>query len=422
MTDDAAAEDEVPGANRLPACVTPLETVEDFLQEARARLPEAMWNQLCGDYGAEAWRTMSNNIDGFKALKLKPRVMVDVSTRCLRTSVLGCEIALPVMIAPSGSHQRWHVDGELATAKAAARAGTIMALSSASTFSIEEVAATSTGPRWFQAYVFRDRRVTARLIERAERAGYAAVVVTVDMPGTDSPEREVSFPRYNFGREFDYVPTIDPSRLLRNLEGMEATGLELPTHRALNQYFDTRFTWSDLAWIRELTSLPIVIKGIQTAEDARLCRECGVEGIVVSNHGGFALRNARATIDALPEVVAEAGSLEVYLDGGVRCGTDVLTALALGATSVFIGRAHIWGLTVGGEDGVVDVLELLRYELDQAMRYCGLTDVGDADERLLVTGSSCAAKAGDDLLSRLSKAGILNGSQLQAARRVLARP
>jgi 4-hydroxymandelate oxidase len=396
------------------------QTVEDFLAIARERLPRAMWDRLLGDYGAESWRTTTNNVTGFNALALRPRVLVDVSQRSLATQVLGTEIALPVMIAPSGAHQRWHASGELATAKAACRAGTVMALSTAATYSVNEVAAVTDGPLWFQLYIFRDRRLSRMLIERAEQAGCRAIVLTVDMPGTRSRERDVSFPRYDLGREFDYAKTIDPGRLLRNLQGLGLPAADLPTQRNLNSYFDDALTWADLAWLRESTTLPIVIKGIQTGDDARLCRECGVDGIVASNHGGFAIPNARATIETLPEIVAQAGELEVYLDGGVRRGTDVLKALALGARAVLIGRAQIFGLVAGGEEGVVSVLEILRDELDQALRYCGLTDVREADEGLLsermTPGPGELAERLCEL-ARMLEVGLLSRAEFEAGKR-----
>jgi isopentenyl diphosphate isomerase/L-lactate dehydrogenase-like FMN-dependent dehydrogenase len=292
-----------------------------------------------------------------------------------------------------------------------------MALSTAATFSIEEVAAAADGPLWYQLYIFRDRRLTSRLVKRAEEAGYRAIVLTVDMPGTKSPERDVA-PSYDLGREYDWAPTIDPRRLLRNLQDIDLPDAEMPTQRSLNRFFDSTLHWLDLAWLRELTSLPIVIKGVQTGIDARLCREHGMDAIIASNHGGFAIPNARSTVETLPEIVAEAGELEVYLDGGVRRGTDVLKALALGARAVLIGRAQICGLVTDGEDGVVGVLDVLRDELEQAMRYCGLVDVRDADERLL-TRHGAPWEAIDRLshLARLREAGHLSRTEFYAAKR-----
>jgi 4-hydroxymandelate oxidase len=363
-----------------------LNSVRDYEHQARARLPRGMWDRLFGDYGAPDWQTCTNNIDGFEAVKLRPRVLVDVSSRSLATTALGTEISLPVMIAPSGHHQRVHADGELATARAAGGADTIMILSTAASYSIEEVAAVATGPLWSQLYFMRDRRVTEWLIGRAEDAGYRALVITVDNPGVRSSEWDNST-SWNLEREAEIAATLEPDRVLRNFRGTDMPGAaELGTRGAFHAGWES-LTWADLAWLRERTSLPLVIKGIQTGADARLCREHGVDGLVVSNHGGFALPGARATVETLPEVVAEAGDVEVYLDGGVRRGTDVLKAVALGARAVLIGRAQVWGLAVDGERGISRVLELLRTELDQAMAFCGVSDIRRVDRALVAGGS-----------------------------------
>jgi 4-hydroxymandelate oxidase len=259
-----------------------------------------------------------------------------------------------------------------------------MALSTASTYSIEEVAEVATGPLWFQLYFLRDRRVTEQLVRRAEEAGYRAIVLTVDLPGVSSRERDARFVRsardgYDLTAEHRVATTYEVARELRNFQHPGLAGLPLPTRADFHRHFDATLGWADPAWLRELTPLPLVLKGVQTGEDARLCSEHGLDGLVVSNHGGFALPNARATIETLPEIAANAGAVEVYLDGGVRRGTDVFKALALGARAVLVGRAQAWGLTVGGEDGIVDVLDILRAELDDAMRLCGIADVARVD-------------------------------------------
>lgn len=363
---------------------TPLLSVADYQQRVKELFPPGMYGTLFGDHGAPDWEANTNNVDGFARLSLRPRVMVDVSARRLATTALGFPIALPVMIAPSGHQQRVHPDGELATARAAGAAGTIMALSTAASHSIEEVAAAASGTLWYQLYFMRDRRVTERLIRRAEEAGYRAIVLTVDMPGTRSRERDVRY-EWNLADEGRLSQALEPDRLLRNFRGMEAEipGAELPTQSNFNETCEDSLTWRDLEWIRERTDLPLLLKGIQTGEDARLAREHGVAGIVVSNHGGFALKDAPATVDSLPEVVAEAGEVEVFLDGGVRTGVDVLKCLALGARAVFIGRAQIWGLALDGEQGILDVLGILREELDVTMAFCGVTDAGAVPPTLL---------------------------------------
>jgi 4-hydroxymandelate oxidase len=362
----------------------PLLTVADYQSRARSELPAGMFATLFGDYGAPDWQTNTNNVDGFANLRLRPRVMVDVHERHHATTALGFPISLPVMIAPSGHQQRVHPDGELATARAAGAAGTIMALSTAASYSIEEVAAAATGTLWFQLYFMRERRVTERLVARAEESGYRAIVLTVDMPGTRSRERDARH-EWNLADEGRLAQALEPERMLRNFRGMdvELPGVRLPTQADFNENCDDRLTWADLAWLRDLTSLPLILKGVQTAEDARLCREHGVDGIVVSNHGGFALADATATVNVLPEVVDAAGELEVYVDGGVRRGSDVLKCLALGARAVFVGRAQIWGLAVDGEAGITNVLDILRHELDVAMAFCGVSDVRSVSRSLV---------------------------------------
>jgi 4-hydroxymandelate oxidase len=362
------------------------EAVADYEERARQLLPTGMWARLFGDHGARGWETCTHNVDGFAAVKLAPRVLVGMSSRSLATTVLGTDVSLPVLIAPSGHHQRVHHDGELATSRAAGAAGTLMILSTAASYSIEEVAAVATGPLWSQLYFMRDRRITERLIARAEDAGYRAIVLTVDNPGVSSPERDAN-PAWSLTRESDFAAALEPDRMLRNFRAQDIgiSDAELPTRGSFHDLWEPALTWDDLTWLRERTALPLVIKGIQSGADARRCREYGMDAIVVSNHGGFALAGARSTIETLPEVVAEAGNLEVYLDGGIRRGTDVLKAITLGARAVLIGRAQIWGLAVDGERGICDVLSILRTELDQAMAFCGIPDIRSVDQSLLAS-------------------------------------
>jgi isopentenyl diphosphate isomerase/L-lactate dehydrogenase-like FMN-dependent dehydrogenase len=365
----------------------PLLNLGDYEQRARELLHPGAWNTLLGDYGAPDWTTLTNNIAGFDAFDLRPRVLVDVSRRDLATSILGHNVSLPVLISPSGQHQRWTAEGELATARAADSAGTIMALSTASSYSIEEVAAATTGTLFFQLYWMRDRRVTELFVRRAEAAGYRAIMVTVDIPGPRSSERDVRY-SWDLGAEADNSPNLEHTRMLRNFREIDLPGFEQITRANFHTSIDDSLTWRDLEWLRTITPLPIVIKGIQSAEDARLCAEHGVDGLVVSNHGAFALEGARATVAALPEVVEGAGgTVEVYLDGGVRRGTDVLKCLALGAKGVFIGRAAIWGLIVAGDAGARHVVEILRSELDRAMAFCGVADVKEVSQSLIADRS-----------------------------------
>src|SRR5579875_907702 len=396
-------------------------TVADYEARSREVLPRELFDVLFGSEGAPGFEANTNNIAAFRSIRLRPRVMVGVGARKLSTTVLRVPVELPVLLAPAGYHQRAHPEGELATARAARAAGTILTVATASTYSIEEVAAVTDGPLWFQLYVFKDRALDERLIARAEEAGYRALVVTVDHLGR-SREREL---RYDFGRHSEHrlVRTIDPRRVLRNLAGMGLTSI--PSGDAYRANFDQDFCWSDLAWLRSRTSLPLVIKGIQTAEDARLCLEHGVDGIVVSNHGGHASPDARGTLETLPEVVDTVGKgMEVYLDGGVRRGADVLKALALGARAVLIGRPLFWGLALDGETGVRHIFQILRDELDSTMTLCGVTDVEQVDAALVAPACPChggGLVVSLERLAALARSGALSAEEFAAAKASLLR-
>ena len=349
----------------------PLLTVPDYEARTRQTMPTALFDRLFGTYGGPTMLSNTNNLKAMDGVKLRPRVLADVSQRDLSTEVLGNKISFPVMLAPTGTHQRAHPEGELASTKAAGIAGTILSLSTAASYSIEEVAEVATTPLWFQLYFFKDRELTEILVRRAEDAGYGALMLTVDNLGARSTEREQR-----------YAYTLEAERILKNFVGVELPNL--PNRDNFGNSFESALHWSDLDWLRSVTNMPIVIKGIQTAEDARLCAENGVEGLVVSNHGGHALDGTEGTIDMLPEVVDAVGnSLEVYVDGGIRHGADVLKCLALGAKAAFIGRPIFWGLSVDGQDGLSHILEILRDELDVAMGLCGLSDIKNANPSLV---------------------------------------
>jgi isopentenyl diphosphate isomerase/L-lactate dehydrogenase-like FMN-dependent dehydrogenase len=313
--------------------------VWDYERAAEEKLDPAAFGYFAG--GANDEWTLFENLEAFNRWVLRPRVLVDVSGVTAATSVLGTEISFPVLVAPMAFQGLAHPDGEKAMAGGAAAAGTIMCLSTLSTIDLEECAdAAPEGARWFQLYWGPNRAQVQDLVERAEAAGYSAIVVTVDLPEVGRRERDLR------------------------------TGFEAPVQLA--EVVDNSLTWRDLEWLRARTSLPLLVKGILTAEDAKLACEAGVEGLVVSNHGGRQLDGVAATLDALPEVVGVAGErAEVLLDGGVRRGTDVVKALALGARAVLAGRAPLWGLAVGGGEGVERVLALLREELELALALCG---------------------------------------------------
>jgi 4-hydroxymandelate oxidase len=340
----------------------------DFEALARERLTPLAWDYFAG--GAEDEYTVAENCAAFRRIKLRPRVLADVATRDLATEVLGQPISLPVLLAPT-SHQRLaHPDAELATARGAAAAGTIAVLGSGNHYSVEEVAAAVNHPFWFQMYCYESRAVTERMIRRAEEAGCRALVITAD--ATFPPRRE-----RHIRNGFALPPEVE----LRNLLGVGLQDHLLRDENGGMPAFiaslrNLLLTWDEIDWIRRITDTPIVLKGVMTAEDAALAVEHGLDGIIVSNHGGRQVDGTLATIQTLPEIAERVGGrIEILLDGGIRRGTDVLKALALGAKGVLIGRPYLWGLAMGGEAGVLQVIELLRAEIDCAMAQCGQADV-----------------------------------------------
>ncbi len=377
-------------------------TIGDYEARAKETMPKALFDRLFGDLDAPDWTTNTANVRAMEAVKLRPRVLVDVSRRDMSTEVLGQRISLPVMLAPTGTHQRAHPAGELASARAAAAADTIMGLSTASSYSIEEVAEVADNPLWFQLYFFQNRELTEILVRRAENAGYTAMMLTVDNLGANSRERE---------HRYAYI--LEAERTLKNFQGIELPNL--PTRENFAESFESALNWRDLEWLRSLTTMPLIVKGVQTAEDARLCAEHGVEALVVSNHGGHALQGTDGSIDMLPSIADAVGDrLEVYLDGGIRKGADVLKALALGARATFVGRPIFWGLSVGGEDGVRHCLEILRNELSVAMGLCGVTDARQVDRAVAQAPVGTASVAGDlERLARLLEQGYLTREEFE---------
>lgn len=344
----------------------------DFEVLATEVLDEAAFDYIAG--GAEDEITVARNEDAFRRVGLLPRVLVDVSTVDTGCRLLGHEVALPIAVAPVAAQGLAHPDAEVATARAAAGARALFCLSTVSSRSLEEVAAAAAdGPRWFQLYVNEDRGFTRDLVQRAESAGYAALVLTVDLPVLGYREREK-----RRGWELD-TP-------LGNFAGHERAAGEALADRDgprvdLDRLLDARqvpLTWEDLATIRAWSSLPLVVKGILHPEDARLAVEHGAAGVIVSNHGGRQLDRAPAALDALEPVVdSVAGRAEVYLDGGVRRGSDALVALALGATAVFAGRPFVYALGVAGQAGVERAFAILRDELERSMALLGVRTLAD---------------------------------------------
>lgn len=323
--------------------------VFDYEMLAEERMDPVHWDFYAG--GSDDEVTARANQTDFARIRLRPRVLADVSTCDMHTSVLGAPVSMPILIAPTALHCMAHPEGECATARGAGAVGTLMIASTVATCTLEDIAQAAGGPLWFQLYIYPTLEVAAGLVRRAEAAGYKAIVMTVDLPVLGNRERD-----RRHGMPIPPAPFVEA-----NLVGVEKTGQEW-----------VPLTWETVDWLRSLTSLPIILKGILTAEDALLALEHGVSGIVVSNHGGRQLDSCVTGIEALPEIVeAVAGRCEVYMDGGIRRGTDILKALALGARAVLVGRPILWGLAVNGAQGVQHVLEILRDELQLAMRLCG---------------------------------------------------
>lgn len=337
--------------------------VHDYERAAEETLEPGAFGYYAGGAGDE-W-TLRENVAAYRRWVLRPRVLVDVGTVTTATTVLGVDVSMPILVAPTAFHRLATPHGELATARAAAAAGTIMCLSTLATAGPAEVAASAPGGRrWYQLYWHRDRGITKALVGAAAEADFEAIVLTVDLPVVGNRERDA---RTGFSLPSELVPAF----------GASTSDAEVGSS-SIALLVDPCLTWRDLEWLRSVSRLPLLVKGVLTAEDALLACEHGCDGIVVSNHGGRQLDGVSATIDALPEVVEAAGDrCEVLVDGGVRRGTDVAVALALGARAVLVGRPVIWGLAVDGEAGATRILELLRQETELALALLGCPSPAD---------------------------------------------
>ena len=338
-------------------------SLAELANAARERLDPVWYDYFAG--GADDELTLRANEDVFRRVRLLPRVLRGSGTRTLATTLAGTPASSPVLVAPTAFHRLAHPDGEVATARAAEATGTIMVVSMASTVAVEEIAATG-ATLWFQLYLQPDRAFTASVVKRAEAAGCRALVVTVDSPVFGRHTRDL---RNGF-------TDLPPGFACENLR--DATG-------AVRDIEFAATTWADLDWLRSVTGLPVVVKGVLHPRDARLAVEHGVAAIMVSNHGGRQLDTAVSTVEALPAIVdTVAGRVPLILDGGVRRGTDVVTACALGAAAVAVGRPVVWGLALGGAAGVEWVLTRLRDELDRALALCGADSVAELTPDLVV--------------------------------------
>ena len=376
--------------------MTTITCIEDLKALYKRRVPKMFYDYT--ESGSWTEQTFKSNETALQRILFKQRVLVDLSQRSVASTLLGQPVSMPVALAPVGLTGYQHADGEIKAAIAAARFGVPYTLSTMSICSIEDVAAKTSAPFWFQLYVMRDRGFIRRLIQRAKAAECSALVLTVDLQilgqrhkdiknGLSTPPKPtlkniinmVSKPRWGLGMLG--TPRRDFGNIIGHVAGVEDTGSLSEWTR---QQFDPGLNWDDVAWIKDLWGGPLIIKGIMTPEDACLARDHGADAIIVSNHGGRQLDGAPSSIEVLPAIKAAVGDrLEVLMDGGIRSGQDVLRALASGADGTMVGRAYIYGLGALGEAGVVETLNILRNELDLTMAFCGRTNIASVSDDIL---------------------------------------
>jgi len=357
--------------------MTTLANLNDIEREASASLEGSIYDYFAG--GAEDERTLERNRAAWAEIRLRPRQLVDVSSIDTTVEILGWRFALPVLTAPCAFNALAHPDGERGVARAAARAGTAQVLSMQATTTLEDVAATGDGVRWMQLAVLRDRAITRALVERAEAAGYDALCLTVDVPVLGRRERDV--------RNGFFVP---PGIEMVNLSPYAPAGLaEADPQSALARFvgtlFDPGLTWEALDWLCSITRLPVFAKGILDGHDAKRAIEHGAKGVMVSNHGGRQLDGISSTCEALPDVAeAVGGTVPITVDGGIRRGSDVIRAVALGATAVLVGRPYLWSLAYDGEAGVDTMFEMLRREIEVDLALLGRRSFAEVDRSILI--------------------------------------
>lgn len=383
--------------NRKKQSLRRCHNISDLRELARGRLPAPMFHYLDG--AAEDEMTLRRNTAAFEDFELLPRFLVDVSEIDTATSVLGQSIEWPVVLAPTGMSRLFHHLGELAVARAAARAGTMYSLSTVSTYSIEDVAAVCQGPKLFQIYVFKDRDLSKELIARCRAAEYSALCLTIDVPVAGNRERDLRTgmiipPKLTWMSMLDvalhvrwsYRYLTSPPFVLANVaDRVPHAGNDVTTLiEYIGSQFDRTVTWDDAAWMIEQWGGPFAIKGVLSVHDAKRAVEAGATAVIVSNHGGRQLDGAPAPIDLIGEIVQAVGDrVEVICDGGVRRGTHVLKALAMGARACMVGRAYLYGLGAAGEEGVDKSLTILRSELERDMALLGCRSVAELDERFV---------------------------------------
>ncbi|MDQ3932539.1 MAG: alpha-hydroxy-acid oxidizing protein [Actinomycetota bacterium] len=340
--------------------------LDELEQQARAVMAPGAFDYYAG--GAEDEITLVDNTTAWRRMRVRYRVLRDVSQVSTETTVLGTRLTAPVLVAPLAYQRLAHDEGEAATARGAGMAGSLMVVSTLATIALEEVAAAAPdAPRWFQLYVHKDRGWTAELVDRAVDAGYLAVMLTVDLPVLGHRRRDER-------NDFALPEGMEMANIGKAMPDVEGSGLA----RYATEEIDPSITFDDIGWFAERSGLPVVVKGIIRGDDAAAAIEAGATAVSVSNHGGRQLDTSLATADALREVVdAVAGQGEVYVDGGIRRGTDVVKAVALGARVVLLGRPVLWGLATGGSDGVRAVLDHFRSETARSLALCGAASVAD---------------------------------------------
>ena len=374
--------------------------IDDLKQMARRRVPRMFFDYA--DSGSWTESTYRANEDDFSRIKFRQRVAVNMENRSIASTMIGEKVSMPVAIAPTGLTGMQHADGEILAARAAERFGIPFTLSTMSICSIEDIAAATTRPFWFQLYVMKDRDFINRLIDRAKAANCSALVITLDLQilgqrhkdlknGLTAPPKPTLKNLINLATKPHWCLGMlgTQRRTFGNIVGHAKSVTDLSSLSAWTaQQFDPALSWDDVAWIKERWGGKIILKGILDPEDAKLAVQAGADAIIVSNHGGRQLDGAQSSIAALPAIVDAVGkSIEVHLDGGIRSGQDVVRALALGARGTYIGRAFLYGLGAMGEAGVHRCLQIIGNELDLPMAFCGLRDVQDIDSSILLPGS-----------------------------------
>ncbi len=368
----AMAREASPPTQASPAAASEPVCLADFEPLAKAKMPVMGWEYVSG--GAADELTMKWNKEAFQRIRLKPRVLVDVSRLDTRITLFGQEHAFPIILAPTAAQKLTHPEGELATARGASAANTAMVLSSFSNTSLEDVAAVTKKPLWFQLYAQTDHGFTRELVQRAEAGGYRALCLTVDTPITGARNRET---RANV--KLQSLPNMKGLKGFGNESTVQTGSLDI-----FSSVLDAALSWKDVEWLRSFAKVPLLVKGVLNPDDADRAVQAGVAGIMVSNHGGRNLDTVPATIDALPQVADKvAGRVPVFVDGGIRRGTDVLKALALGANAVLIGRPYLYGLGAEGEAGVTKVINILQREFAMAMALTGRTTIASIDRSVI---------------------------------------